>query len=92
MKSSNGIIIIEREKELIIMKYFIMISKMELSKKLKVKCCIEVALNIILRIFTFYPFLLINYVFTLFEKVFDFLDNLFYNISTFSKKIFVFQL
>lgn len=67
-------------------KYFNLVKKMELSKGIKVKCCIEIVLTIVLRLFTFYPFLLLSYLFTGLKKVFEFLDNLFYGIASSSKE------
>ena len=71
-------------------KYFNLVKEMELSKGIKVKCCVEIVLTIVLRLFTFYPFLLLSYLFTGLKKAFEFLDNLFYGIASSSKeKIYI---
>lgn len=66
--------------------YFGLIKKLNVSRTTKIKCAIEIMLTFILRIFTLYPFLLLNYLFIGFKQMFEFLDNLFYNIVDWSKE------
>ena len=66
--------------------YFKLVNKMKITKKLKIKCYIEIIINIIIRIFTFYPLTLINYLFYGLKNIFDFIYNLFENITYFIKE------
>ena len=67
-------------------KYFKLVNKMKISKKMKAKCYLEIILNTIMRIFTYYPFLLTCFILLFFSKILSFIEELFHNISCYSKE------
>lgn len=66
--------------------YFKLVNKMKVSNKIKIKCYIEIIINIIIRIFTLYPFTLISYLFYGIKNIIEFIYNIFDNITYYSKE------
>ena len=66
--------------------YFKLVNKMKVSNKIKIKCYIEIIINIIIRIFTLYPFALISCLFYGIKNIIEFIYNIFDNITYYSKE------
>ena len=67
-------------------KYFKITNKLNISKKTKIKCYIEIIINIILRIIFYYPLNILALLFYGIEKIFDFITNIFLELANFSKE------
>ena len=67
-------------------KYFNLVNKMKLSKKIKIKCYVEIIINYILLVITVCPFVALQYLFFGFQKAFEFLSDLFNNIAYYAKE------
>lgn len=67
-------------------KYFNLVNKMELTKKIKIKCYVEIVINYLLRVIIVYPFVLLQYLFFGLQKAFEFLNDLFYSVADYLKE------
>jgi len=66
--------------------YFKLVNKMKVSNKIKIKCYIEIIINIIIRIFTLYPFALISCLLYGLQNIIEFIYNIFDSITYYSKE------
>lgn len=66
--------------------YFKTTNKMNISKKTKIKCYIEIIINTILKIIFYYPFVALTLLFYGIEKIFDFITDIFLKLASFSKE------